>query len=185
LWVLERQAGGVNSDQVMLGLGFAAALLALWAAVFATRADLATRRATALANQRWEDTVRPAPRLGFTTPPAAGQAIELEVENLGGTLAAGALIVQAGDDLYAGELTLPEHSPPRRIFVSPVMKAWQKKSHPICLLLVGRDLSGKCWDHLERNQASDDPPKWMASQLLELRLAGVVDFPEVIGPARP
>jgi hypothetical protein len=182
---LERQAGEVNTDQVLVGLGLATALLALWAAVFATRADLATRRATALANQRWEDTVRPAPRLGFTAPPAPGQPIELEVENLGGTLASGAVIVQAGDDLYAGEMTLPEHAPPRRIFLSPVMKAWQKKSHPSCLLLVGRDLSGRCWDHLDGNLAIDDPRKWFASQLRELRLAGVVDFPAVIGPAKP
>jgi hypothetical protein len=175
----------VDTDQVLLGLGVATALLALWAAVFATRADLATRRATALATQRWEDTVRPAPRLSFTTPPAPGQAIELEVENLGGTLAAGAVIVQAGDDLYAGELTLPEHAPPRRIFISPVMKAWQRKSHPVCLLLVGRDLSGKCWDYLDGNKAVEDPRKWLPSQLRELRLQGVVDFPAVTGPAKP
>jgi hypothetical protein len=175
----------LSSDQALLGLGIATALLALWAAAFATRADLATRRAAALAKKRWEDTVRPAPHLGFTTPPAPGQAIELEVENLGGVLAAGAVIVQAGDDLYAGELILPEHAPPRRIFVSPVMKAWQRKTHPICLLLVVKDLSGKCWDCLDGNQAIDDPPKWLASQLRELRLSGVVDFPAVIGADRP
>ncbi|HTG09880.1 MAG TPA: hypothetical protein VK746_03720, partial [Candidatus Eisenbacteria bacterium] len=62
----------------MLGLGIATALLSLWAAVFATQAFLATRSATALAEQRWQDSVRPAPRLSFTSPPAPGQAIELE-----------------------------------------------------------------------------------------------------------
>jgi len=102
---------------------------------------MATRRAAALANKRWEDTVRPSPRLSFTSPPAPGQPIELEVENLGGTLTAGAVIVQAGDDLYAGELTMPEHAPPRRIYVNPVLKAWQRKNHPACLLLVGRGLT--------------------------------------------
>jgi hypothetical protein len=174
----------VNTDQVLLGLGVATALLALWAAVFATRADLAARHATALANQRWEDTVRPVPRFTFTTPPAPGQAIELEVENLGGTLAAGAIIVQAGDDLYAGELTMPEHARPRRILLGPVMKAWQRKSQPSCLLLVGRDVSGKCWDYLDGNKAVKEPRKWLFSQLRELRLQGVVDFPSVTGPAK-
>jgi hypothetical protein len=174
----------VNTDVVLVGLGIATTLLSLWAAIFATRADLSTRRATALATRRWEDTVRPAPRLSFTTPPAPGQAIELEVENLGGTLTAGGVIVQAGDDLYAGELTMPEHAPPRRIFLSPVLKAWQRKSQPSCLLLVGRDLSGKCWDHLDGNQAIDEPRKWLNSQLREVRLQGVVDFPAVVGPAR-
>jgi hypothetical protein len=183
--VFDRHAEGVvSTDQVLLGLGAATALLALWAAVFATRADLAARRATALATQRWEDTVRPSPRLSFTKAPAPGQAIEVEVENLGGTLAAGAVIVQAGDDLYAGELSLPEHTPPRRIFLNPVLKAWQRKSQPSCLLLVGRDLSGKCWDYLDGNKAVGDPRKWVASQLRELRLQGVVDFPAVTGPAK-
>jgi hypothetical protein len=175
----------MNTDQLLLGLGVAAALLALWAAVFATRADLATRRATALATQRWEDTVRPAPRVTFTTPPAPGKPIELEVENLGGILAAGAVIVQAGDDLYAGELTLPEHAAPRRILIGPVMKAWQRKSQPGCLLLVGRDVSGKCWDYLDGNKPVGEPRKWLTAQLRELRLEGVVDFPAVTGPAKP
>jgi hypothetical protein len=175
----------VNTDQLLLGLGVATALLALWAAVFATRADLSMRRATALATQRWEDSNRPAPRLSFTTPPAAGQAIELEVENLGGTLAAGAVIVQANDDLYAGELALPEHAPPRRIHLNPVLKAWQRKNQPSCLLLVGRDLSGKCWDYLDGNKPVDEPHKWMAARLRDLRLSGVVDFPAVAGPAKP
>jgi hypothetical protein len=175
----------LNTDQLLLGLGVATALLALWAAVFATRADLATRRASALASQRWEDTMRPAPRLAFTTPPAPGKAIELEVENLGGILAAGAVIVQAGDDLYAGELTLPEHAPPRRIFIGPVMKAWQRTSQPSCLLLCGRDVSGKCWDYLDGNKPVSEPRKWLTSQLRDLRLQGVVDFPAVTGPARP
>ena len=170
---------------MLLGLGIATALLALWAAVFATRADLAARRAAALANKRWEDAVRPSPRLSFTTPPAPGQAIELEVETLGGTLAAGAVIVQAGDDLYAGELTLPEHAQPRRIFLSPVLKAWQRKNQPGCLLLMGRDLSGQCWDYLDGNKPINDPRKWLLSQLRELRLQGVVDFPAVTGPAKP
>jgi hypothetical protein len=169
---------------LLLGLGIATVLLALWAAVFATRADLATRRATMLATKRWEDTVRPAPRVSFTTPPSPGQAIELEVENLGGTLVSGAVIVQAGDDLFAGELAMPEHAAPRRIYLSPVLKAWQRKSQPGCLLLVGRDLSGKCWDYLDGNKEINDPRKWLGSRLRDLRLSGVVDFPAVTGPAK-
>lgn len=170
---------------MLLGLGIATALLALWAAVFATRADMATRQATALATKRYEDSVRPAPRLSFTSPPSPGQAIELEVENLGGALVAGAVIVQAGDDLYAGELTMPEHAPPRRIYVNPVLKAWQRKNHPECLLLVGRDLSGKCWDYLDGNKSIGEPRKWLTAQLRELRLQGIVDFPAVTGSAKP
>ncbi|TAN33862.1 hypothetical protein EPN29_04320 [bacterium] len=174
----------MDSQQLLLGLGSAATLLALWAAVFATRADRASRRAMKLADSRWEAITRPAPHLTFTGQPAPGQAIEVEVENLGGTLTAGGVIVQSGDDLYAGELTLPEKAPPRRIVLQPVMKAWQRASQPRCLLMVVRDVGGRCWDCMDVNKPVGNPRKWLAGQLRELRLQGVVEFPGLTGPAR-
>jgi hypothetical protein len=174
----------MSSDVVLTVLAAASAFLALWAAVFATRADLSSRRALKIADARWEATTRPVPHLTFIGTPAPGQPIELEVENLGGTLTAGAVIVQAADDLYAGELTLPEKAPPRRIVLQPAMKAWQRASQPRCLLLVARDVSGRCWDAADGNKPIKDPRKWLASQLRDLRLQGVVDFPGLTGPAR-
>jgi hypothetical protein len=174
----------MSSEQLLIGLAAGAAILALWAAVFATRADMASRRAIKAADSRWVATTRPVPHLTFIGTPASGQAIELEVENLGGTLTAGALIVQASDDLYAGELTLPEKAPPRRITLQPAMKAWQRSLEPRCLLLVARDISGKCWDCVDGNAPIKDPRKWIASQLRDLRLQGVVDFPGLTGPPR-
>jgi len=172
----------MSSEQLLIGL--AAVLLALWAAVFATRADMASRRAIKAADARWEATTRPVPHLTFIGTPGSGQPIELEVENLGGTLTAGGVIVQASDDLYAGELVLPEKAPPRRIVLQPAMKAWQRSLEPRCLLLVARDISGRTWDCVDGNKQIKDPRKWLASQLKELRLQGVVDFPGLTGPAR-
>jgi len=170
----------MSSEQLLIGL--AAVLLALWAAVFATRADMASRRAIKAADARWEASTRPVPHLTFIGSPAAGQPIELEVENLGGTLTAGGVIVQASDDLYAGELTLPEKAPPRRIVLQPAMKAWQRSLEPRCLLLVARDVSGRTWDCVDGNKPIKDPRKWLTGQLKELRLQGVVDFPGLTGP---
>ena len=175
----------MSNQQLLVGLGVATTLLALWAAIFATRADFAARAAKRLADQRWEDSLRPVPHFSFTTRPAPGQPIELEIENLGGVLVAGAVIVQAADDLYAGELTMPEKAAPRRIMLGPVMKAWQKTNHPSFLLLVARDVRGKWWDCLDGNKAIKDPHKWLADQLRELRLQGVVDFPGLTGSAKP
>jgi hypothetical protein len=174
----------MTSEQFLIGLAAGAVVLALWAAVFATRADMASRRAIKAADARWEATTRPVPHLTFIGSPAAGQPIELEVENLGGTLTAGGVIVQAADDLYAGELTLPEKAPPRRIVLQPAMKAWQRATEPRCLLLVARDVSGKTWDCVDGNKPVKDPRKWLAAQLKELRLQGVVDFPGLTGPSR-
>jgi hypothetical protein len=174
----------MSSEQVLVALTAGAVLLALWAAVFATRADMASRRAIKVADARWEATTRPVPHLTFIGTPGAGQPIELEVENLGGTLTAGGVIVQASDDLYAGELVLPEKAPPRRIVLQPAMKAWQRSLEPRCLLLVARDISGRTWDCVDGNKQIKDPRKWLAGQLKELRLQGVVDFPGLTGPSR-
>ncbi len=172
----------MSSGQIVVALAVVTALLALWAAAFATRADMAARRAARLADARWETTTRPVPHLTFAGAPTPNQAIEVDVENLGGTLVAGGVIVQAGDDLYAGELTLAEKSPPRRFQLQPAMKAWQRAAQPRCLLLVTRDVNGRFWDSLDGNKPIKDPRKWLASQLRELRLQGAVDFPGLTGP---
>lgn len=174
----------MSSGQIVVGLAVVTSVLALWAAVFATRADRASRRAIKLADARWEATTKPVPHLTFTSSPSPGQPIELEVENLGGTLTAGGVIVQAADDLYAGELTMPEKAPPRRIVLQPAMKAWQRASQPRCLLLVARDVNGRCWDYVDGGKQIRDPRKWLAGQLRELRLQGVVDFPGLTGPGK-
>ncbi|HEY1419194.1 MAG TPA: hypothetical protein VGG90_00625 [Candidatus Dormibacteraeota bacterium] len=174
----------MSSTQIVVALAVVTAVLALWAAVFATRADRASRRAIKLADARWEASTKPVPHLSFPGPPASGQALEVDVENVGGMISAGGIIVQAAEDLYAGELTLPEKSAPRRIQLQPAMKAWQRSNQPRCLLLVARDLSGRCWDCLDGGKPINDPRKWLNAQLRELRLLGVVDFPAVAGLAK-
>jgi len=173
----------MSSDQIVVTLVVVATLLALWAAVFATRADRASRRAGKLADARWEAATKPVPHLTFTGSPAPNQPIEVEVDNLGGTAIAGGVIVQAADDLYAGELTMAEKAPPRRILLQPAMKAWQRASQPRCLLLVARDVNGRTWNCLD-GKPIKDPKKWLAAQLRDLRLQGAVDFPGLTGPAR-
>lgn len=174
----------MDSQQVLIGLGAAATVFALWAAIFATRADVATRHAQKLAERRWDDSIRPVPHFSFTSAPSIGQPIEVEVENLGGALAAGAVIVQHGDDLFAGELVLPEKAPPRRMLLAPVLKAWQRSSQPRCLLLAGRDISGRTWDCLDGAKVIKDPKRWLAGQLREMRLQGIVEFPRLAGTGK-
>lgn len=174
----------MSSAQIVVGLSAVTAVLALWAAVFATRADRAARRAIKLADSRWESTTKPVPHLTFLGPAAPGQPLEVEIENLGGTLTAGGVIVQAADDLYAAELTMPEKTAGRRIQLQPAMKAWQRSSQPRCLLLVARDVGGRCWDCLDGGRPIKDPRKWLTAQLRDLRLQGVVDFPSLAGAAK-
>jgi len=171
----------VSSDQIVVVLGGLTAFFALWAAVFATRADLATRKANKLANTRWEASTRPVPHLAFTDFIAPGQSIQVQVENLGGTLAGCGVIVHSGDEIYAGEVTLPEKAPARPISLPFIVKAWQRVPQPRPLLLIARDVSGRCWDCLDGGKQIKDPRKWVASQLRGLRMQGMVDFPSVTG----
>ncbi len=171
----------MSSDQIVVVLGGLTAFFALWAAVFATRADLATRKANKLANTRWEASTRPVPHLAFTDFIAPGQSIQVQVENLGGTLAGCGVIVHSGDEIYAGEVTLPEKAPARPISLPFIVKAWQRVPQPRPLLLIARDVSGRCWDCLDGGKQIKDPRKWVATQLRGLRMQGMVDFPSVTG----
>ena len=173
----------MSSSQVVL-LSVASAAFALWAAVFATRADFATRRAIRESNTRWEASMRPVPHITFTEFAAPGQSIQVQVENLGGTLAGCAIILQNADEIYATELTLPEKAPARPISLPFIVKAWKRVSQPQPLLLMARDVSGRCFDCLDGGKQVKDPQKWVTSRLRELRMQGMVTFPSVTGPAR-
>ncbi len=167
----------MTSAQMLVLLAAATALFALWAAVFATRADWSSRRAI----KRFDVATKPVPNVIFTGQVAPGQAIELEIENLGGTLAAGGIIVHASDELYAGEMTLPEKASPRRISLRFVVKAWKRQLEPQCLVLIGRDVSGRCYDYVDGGKRVKNPRRWLSSQLRGLRMQGMVDFPSVTG----
>ena len=110
--------------------------------------------------------------------------IELEVENLGGTLAAGGFIVHVSDDLYGGELTLPDKAPPRRISLPFVVKAWKRQLEPQCLVLIARDTTGRCWDYVDGGKQVKNPRRWLSKQLHDLRMQGMIDFPKVTGKER-
>jgi hypothetical protein len=63
----------------------------------------------------------------------------------------------------------------------PVLQAWQRSNQPRCLLLVGRDVSGRTWDCLDGMKLIKDPRRWIGGQLREMRLQGIVDFPSLTG----
>jgi hypothetical protein len=157
----------------------AAALFALWAALFATRADFAVRRARALADQRWQATVRPQPSLTFLGPPALTQPLDVSIRNFGGALTAGAVVVQYGEDLFGAEIALAEKAPPQTVALRPLIKAWRSERSPRCLLLAGRDIEGRCWDFVGDGRPIKNPGRWLDRRLRDLKLAGIADFPEL------
>jgi hypothetical protein len=163
----------MSTEQVLV---LVAAAAALWAAFFATRADWSMRRAM----KRFDSASRPAPNIVFGQA-SPGQSVELEVENLGGTLAAGGIIVHVSDELYAGELTMTEHAPARRLSLPFVVKAWKRQLEPQCLVLIAKDSSGRCWDYVDGGRRVKNPRRWLTKQLRDLRMQGMVDFPKVTG----
>ncbi len=175
----------MTEQQALLVVGVATAVLALWAAIFATRADRAARQARAQADRRWEDSVRPLPRISFPVAPGMGQPLDILIENLGGVLTTSAVIAQHGDGLFAGELSLPDRAASRRAQLTPVMKAWQMAAQPHCLLLAGCDVGGQWWDCLEGRKIEKQPARWLAGRLHDLHLEGTVSFPSLSGSAKP
>jgi len=171
----------MGSATLATALAALACVLAGAATAFAFLGFRAAADARAKADQRWDATVRPRPHLSFTTPPAPGRPIELEVENLGGPLAAGAIVAEYGEDIYACELALPEKAPARRILVPAVMKAWKRAPQPAFVMIAGRDVAGRWWNCLDGMAEIKDPARWGSDSLRELRLIGAVTFPELTG----
>jgi hypothetical protein len=167
----------MNLEQLLV---LVAAAAALWAAFFATRADWSSRRAI----KQFDVATKPVPKVVFTGNVSPGNAVELEVENLGGVLAAGGLIVHVSDELYAGEISLPEKAPPRRVSLRFVVKAWKRQLEPQCLVLIARDVSGRCYDYVDGGRRVNNPRRWLSAQLRGLRMQGMVDFPSVTGKER-
>ena len=89
--------------------------------------------------------------------------------------------MHAGDELYAGELTLPQNAPSRHVTLPFIVKAWKRALEPECLVLVARDVSGRCWDYVDGGRQIKNPRRWLSGRLRELRMQGMVDFPSVAG----
>jgi hypothetical protein len=94
------------------------------------------------------------------------------------------MIVHVSDELYAGEVSLPEKAEPRRISLRFVVKAWKRQLEPQCLVLIARDVSGRCYDYVDGGRQIKNPRAWMSAQLKDLRMQGMVDFPSVTGKVR-
>lgn len=171
----------VTTEQIAVGLGAAAVVLSALAAFFSFQANSAARGAAAAAARRWDDMTRPQPHLTFTSPPPPNQPVEVEVENPGGAMAAGAVVAAYGDFLFASVLTMPEKALPRRLLLPSVMKAWQPVRKPGFLMVAGRDVSGRWWDCLDGTKEIKDPKRWIEQHLRDLRLQGAVSFPELSG----
>ena len=149
--------------------------------MFATRADRVARQVRAAADRRWQTTVRPQPSITFLGPPAPSQPLQLSIRNFGGALPAGAIVVQFGEDLFGGEIAMPEKTPPQTITLRPLIKAWKSSRTPRALLLAGRDIEGRCWDFLGEAKEIKNPRRWIDRQVRDLRLIGIVDFKELAG----
>lgn len=171
----------MGTEQLAVILGALSVVTGLAATLFAFRADSAARGARREAARRWDDMVRPRPHFTFAAAPGTGQPMEVEVENLGGTLAAGAVVAVYGDQLFASELKLPDKASPRRMLIPFVVKAWQPARQPAFLLVAGRDVSGRWWDCLDGMKVIKDPRRWIDSHLKDMRLQGAVTFPELSG----
>jgi hypothetical protein len=76
---------------------------------------------------------------------------------------------------------LPEHAPPRHVSLPFVVKAWKRQLEPQCLVLIARDVNGRCFDFVDGGREVKNPRRWLSGQLRDLRMQGMIDFPHVTG----
>jgi hypothetical protein len=75
-------------------------------------------------------------------------SVEPEVENLGGTLAAGGIIVHVSDELR--RRADPSRQGAATAHLAAVRRqAWKRQLEPQCLVLIARDTTGRCWDYVD------------------------------------
>src|SRR5204862_277892 len=79
------------------------------------------------------------------------------------------------------DVALPQNAPSRHISLPFIVKAWKRALEPECLVLVARDVSGRCWDYADGGKQVKNPRRWLSSQLRGLRMQGMIDFPGVAG----
>jgi hypothetical protein len=140
----------LNEDQAIAAVGVLVGILALaagtWAAVFATRADAATRKAMRDAEERHDQEVRPRLEpVGVPPGPLAPHDFGMQVANRGGATAMFAFVVQSDDQIFITSGSLDEHTrePFNFKWVGQLTYKTGAFSTPF---VVAQDRHGRWWD---------------------------------------
>jgi len=162
----------VTFDESLLLAGVVLAVLTLfvgiWAAVFATRADVASRHASRQSDQRYLAQVQPRPQLTFRRDPNRVGGIAVTVSNTGGAALYCLIVAQVEQLLCAFHGPLPQHAPPRDELLRKLETTSDRTAK--VLLDVAQDIQGHWWDVLLGRQINQPVASWFEIQATKLKL---------------
>lgn len=152
-----------------------------WAAVYATRADLATRLALRKDEERHDQEVRPRLEPVGVQPMLYLRPADyrMEIANRGGATALFAFVVQSGEHIFITSGSLDEHA--REPFLFSYVGKLQYGTGPWSTpFVVAQDRMGRWWDctlqHFLAGKLIKGPLRpWLDARLKERGLAEMLD----------
>ena len=166
-------------DEVIATVGIVVTVLVGgWAAVYATRADVATRRAMRREEERHDQEVRPRLEpVGFPRP--LQKPFQMEIANRGGATPLFAVAIQSEDLIYITSGSLDEHA--REPFLFQYVGQLNYKTLDFSTpFVVAQDRMGRWWDctlqHFLAGKLIEGPLRpWLDARLKERGLAEMLD----------
>jgi hypothetical protein len=155
-------------------------LLGGWAAVFATRADQATRRGIEQAQKQHDQEVRPRLEpVGVSSNALLPNHFNMEIANRGGATPLFAFVVQSDDNIFIASGSLDEHAREPFVF-HHVGQLPYKTGHFTTPFVVAQDRMGRWWDctlqHLLAGRLIEGTLReWLDARLKERGLSEMLE----------
>lgn len=172
---------GLTFDETITVAGIGVTvLIGGWAAVYATRADRATRRAMRREEERHDQAVRPRLEpVGVRAEALPGAPFVMEIANRGGATPLFAFVVQSDERIFIASGSLDEHArePFKFDYVGPLSYGTGHFSTPF---VVAQDRMGRWWDctlnHFLAGRLIQGPLRpWLDARLKERGLSDLLD----------
>jgi hypothetical protein len=172
-----RVFGVLTVDQALVLIGI---LVAGWAAIYATRADLATRLASRKDQERHDQEVRPRLEPVDVSPsPYPPDAFHMEIANRGGATPLFAFTIQSEDRIFITSGSLDEHA--REPFLFQCVGQLPYKTGLFNTpFVVAQDRIGRWWDctlnHLHSGRPIEGSLRgWLDARLRERGLTEMLE----------
>ena len=122
------------------------------------------KRSDKAAERRWEASIRPRPKVGFSDPSqmfAPGPAVTITASNQGGAITSGLVVAHVRDRLYIGGILMPAQAPATTSTLLPIAGAfpeayWNGNMVSEIIAVYAVDVEGGMWEC--RHDLSLDAP---------------------------
>lgn len=140
------------ADLVGWAIAIATLLVAVWAAVFATRSDRAAREANQWAAERHAKSLAPRVHCVFST---TAPALHAEVFNLGAATPSTLIFVVHNGQMWTFAGSFPEQSPRGHLYPFTPLPMTKTTGQLRIIVSVAKDIEDGWWDNLTGKKIDD------------------------------